>query len=157
LLAQRKVTQRNGLKGSRRREVKSRNVDGFLEIVGRHRFYVPAIPQRAETLRPKKQCSAKLNQLRALSPQCFGALRYSGIAWAWPANDQGMASNLQACNPHHAMSFSGHFFGLLFFGPAKKSDSGPLGSESAAGNAPLDRVVSFRHSLACFITAKAEQ
>ncbi|WP_284320591.1 hypothetical protein, partial [Dyella acidisoli] len=35
----------------------------------------------------------------------------------------------------HAVSRLGHFFGLLFFGPAKKSDSGPLGSESAAGNA----------------------
>ena len=32
------------------------------------------------------------------------------------------------------MSSSGHFFGLLFFGPAKKSDSDPSGSESAAGN-----------------------
>ncbi|WP_460500484.1 hypothetical protein, partial [Dyella jejuensis] len=29
--------------------------------------------------------------------------------------------------PSYAASLSGHFFGLLFFGPAKKSDSGAHG------------------------------
>jgi len=32
-----------------------------------------------------------------------------------------------ACNLHSAMSSSGRFFGLLFFGPAKKSDSVAFG------------------------------
>jgi hypothetical protein len=46
------------------------------------------------------------------------------------------------------MSSSGHFFGLLFFGPAKKSDSGPLGSESAAGNGDINEISSHAKSAA---------
>jgi hypothetical protein len=37
---------------------------------------------------------------------------------------------------------------LLFFGPAKKSDSGPLGSESAAGNGANRRTTRFFSSFA---------
>ena len=62
------------------------------------------------------------------APQRHGALRCSRTAGPMDRPVPN-TSSFKARIPHDAMSSKGHFFGLLFFGPAKKSDS-PSGRRS---------------------------
>jgi len=120
LLAQRKVTQRNGLKGSWHGKDKSPNAYVQTESWSPKVLRSGYSARRRSAAGLKRVCQPSR---LALSPQRFGASRYRGTVEASEPTIIARALNFQACNPLRAMSSSGHFFGLLFFGPAKKSDS----------------------------------
>jgi len=140
LLAQRKVTQRNGLKGSRHERDTSLNLSIDAESLSPRvtRLGCPARRRSAEDL--KRAC---LPLRAALSPQRYGASRYRGRMEAGEPTLIAVPQTFRLVTCIAPRALQAISLGYFSLGQQRKVTRSPTAIESAAGNGPRPRAPNF--------------